>query len=129
MKTCLVVDDSTFDRRINALCAERVGFSVLEAENGEAALSLCQNKLPDYMLIDLEMAGMNGMELLSRLQKIKGIEKVTIIICTSHDHPSFVQQAHVNGATAYITKPITHHKLKDRLDDIELMNTIMSGKA
>ncbi len=129
MKTCIVVDDTGFDRRINVLCAERVGYTVTGVKSGEDALKLCSRQLPDCMLIDMEMTGMNGMELLAKLHEIKEFDKVTVIICTSYDHASFVQQARINGASACITKPITHYKLKDTLDEIEFMRDVMSGSG
>ena len=120
-KTCLVVDDSDFDRKIVEGCVTKAGLSVITAKSGEEALKLAKQKLPDCFLIDWEMPGMTGIELLKELRAVPGAEEIPIVFCTSHEHPSFVGHAFVQGATGYISKPITVQKVEDTFEGLGLL--------
>lgn len=118
MKSCLVVDDTDLDRRMSAICATKSGFAVSEAKSGEEALEICRNKLPDCVLLDWEMTGMDGITLVKELRELKDSKSTTILICTSHEHPSFIGHAYVSGANGYITKPITPQKLREKFTEL-----------
>lgn len=115
MKTCLVVDDAAFDRKIMVSCVSKFGFDASEASSGEEALAMCRKYIPDCLVVDIEMHGMNGFGFLQELHKLDGGNKVPVIMCTSHEHPSFIGHAYVKGANGYIVKPITHDKLETEL--------------
>ena len=120
--TCLVVDDSNFDRDIVKTCVAKAGLAVSTAASGEEALSLSQEKLPDCFFIDWEMPGMTGIELLKKLRALPGAGSTPIIFCTAHEHASFIGHAFVQGATGYITKPITVLKVEEKLRDLGLLS-------
>lgn len=112
MKTFLIVDDSPFDRKFIEHSATQIGLSVTVVSSGEEALAECNTSFPECILLDWEMKGMNGMEVLQRLRQMEQGKETIIIICTSHEHPSFIGHAYVCGANGYIVKPITPDKLK-----------------
>ena len=56
MKTCLVVDDSSVIRKVARRILEGLEFEISEAEDGEEALTACQKRLPDAILLDWNMA-------------------------------------------------------------------------
>ncbi len=122
MKTCIVVDDVKFDRMMLVRCATSLGFEVIEAASGKEALELCKKQLPDCMLIDWEMKGMTGVELMEKLRELEGGDTVCALMCTSHEHFSFVGHAYMSGAYGFISKPITKEKLKQTLDELGLFN-------
>lgn len=121
MKTLLIVDDSPFDRKFIEQSAIQVGLSVNVVSNGDEALAACDTSFPDCILVDWEMKGMNGIELLERLRQMDKGKDAVIIICTSHEHPSFIGHAHMRGANGYIVKPITPDKLQAELTKLEFL--------
>lgn len=115
MKTCLVVDDAAFDRKLMVTCASKFGLDVSEASGGEEALSLCRQSIPDCLLLDIEMKGMDGFGFLQELRKLEGGKTVPVIMCTSHEHPSFIGHAYIKGASGFIVKPVTPEKFEQEL--------------
>ena len=121
MKTCLVVDDTPFDRKIVELCATKMGLEVTSASSGKEALEICEKALPDCVLLDWEMQEMNGIELLKKLRALEGGGRLPIIICTSHQHASFVGHAYIQGASSYIPKPVTPDRLEEKLRELKVI--------
>ena len=68
MKSCLVVDDSKVIRKVARHILETLNFAVEEAEDGQEALSRCEEKMPDVVLLDWNMPVMGGMEFLRTLR-------------------------------------------------------------
>jgi two-component system, chemotaxis family, chemotaxis protein CheY len=120
-KTCLVVDDERFDRMILQKGAQGLGFSVSVAANGAEALEACKKSFPDCLLINWEMPDMNGMELLKQLQQMPDSASMRVLICTSHNHPSFVGHAYVQGANSFLTKPVNREKLEQKFKEMGLL--------
>ncbi|HEU5048079.1 MAG TPA: response regulator [Rickettsiales bacterium] len=121
MKTCLVVDDIPFDRKVITNYVARLGFSVSEAAGGKEALSLCRTSMPDCFLLDLEMPEMDGLEVLREIRSMENGDEVPVIICTSHEHPSFIGHAYINGASSYIIKPVTQDKLESEFGKLGIL--------
>lgn len=121
MKTCLVVDDGPLDRALLILHATSLGLKVTEASSGEEALTLCHTTLPDCILLDWEMPGMKGIELLEEIRRMENGASVCILICTSHEHASFIGHAFIKGANGYITKPITEFGLESKLREVRFL--------
>ena len=59
----MIIDDSGLQRRILSASLKRSGFEVVEAASGEAAVALCEERLPDVVLCDWVMPGMSGTQL------------------------------------------------------------------
>ena len=99
----LVVDDEAKMRRLLGLMLERLGYEVLSAEDGEAALA-CLNEHPvDLMITDLRMPRMDGMTLLRTLREEDN--QVTVIVVTAHGAVESAVEAMKYGASDYIVRP------------------------
>jgi two-component system chemotaxis response regulator CheY len=72
MKTCLVVDDSSVIRKVARRILEGLDFEITEAEDGEKALEICKQSLPDAVLLDWNMPVMDGYEFLRNLRRMPG---------------------------------------------------------
>jgi CheY-like chemotaxis protein len=83
--TVLVVDDDPHARRMLRNIIERVGYTVLEAPNGEEALGLLDQERPDLIMLDLIMPGMDGFEVLDRLQTMPEVATVPVVVVTAKD--------------------------------------------
>jgi two-component system, chemotaxis family, chemotaxis protein CheY len=105
MWTCLVVDDSSVTRRIARSILERMGFHVLEADDGEKALAICRCVLPEAILLDWNMPVMDGYEFLGELLDLPGGDKPRVVFCTTESNVAQRARALQAGAYEYITKP------------------------
>ena len=105
MKFCLVVDDSKGVRTIAREILETLNFTVAEAEDGRAALKVCEQTMPDAILLDWNMPVMNGLDFLQALRGRADGEQPFVIFCTSQTGIAYVQKAVSAGADDYIMKP------------------------
>ncbi len=103
-KTILVADDEAMARLNLQVFLEHLGYRVLTAPDGRAALALCEREHPDLVLTDLRMPGMDGTELIRALRQ-RGDETPIIVVSgtgTLNDAIAAVRQ----GAQDYVTKPV-----------------------
>jgi two-component system response regulator NreC len=84
------------------VCTNFPNVRVLEAKNGEAALSLAYAYQPDIILMDIGLPLMNGLEATRRIKKALPLTKVVII--TIHENPEYQDDAEAAGASAYVPK-------------------------
>jgi two-component system, chemotaxis family, chemotaxis protein CheY len=101
----LSVDDSATMRKIIALALKDSGHSVAEAENGKAALDMCSKEAFDFILLDINMPEMNGIEFLTARKSNPGLLKVPVVVLTTQDEESLKKQAFELGAVGFIAKP------------------------
>jgi two-component system chemotaxis response regulator CheY len=72
MRTCLVVDDSSVICKVARRILEGLDFQIVEAEDGEKALEICKQQLPEAILLDWNMPVMDGHEFLGNLRRMPG---------------------------------------------------------
>jgi two-component system phosphate regulon response regulator PhoB len=108
----LVVDDSYDERALTRKVLEREGFEVVEAPDGQLALAAIEESEPDIVLLDLTMAGMGGLEVLTHLRR-KG--DVPVIILSGRTEESERVLALEMGADDYVTKPFPIRELPARV--------------
>ena len=109
MSTVLVVDDKEMLRDSVAVTLQRPGFTVVAADNGNAAIKLIAKHHPDVVVSDLKMPGMDGLELLQRVREID--EDVPVILMTAFGAIDTAVRALKIGAFDYITKPFEGDEL------------------
>jgi adenylate cyclase len=102
----LVVDDSATMRLITCDVLSKVGFNFIEAENGEAALSLLKRSKVDAILLDVEMPGLNGFEVCAEIRKVPDWHYLPIMMVTGLEDYESVNRAFQAGATDFTSKPI-----------------------
>ena len=105
MLCCLVVDDSDVIRKIQRRILEDMKFLVLEADSGLAALDQVQRAMPDIIILDWRMPGMNGHEFLAAFQAIASERKAVVIYCTTENDPQDIALAYAGGASEVLMKP------------------------
>jgi len=101
----LSVDDSSTMRKIIALALKDSGHSVSEAENGKAALEMCSKEAFDFILLDINMPEMNGIEFLTARKSNPALSKVPVVVLTTQDEDALKKQAFDLGAVGFIAKP------------------------
>lgn len=101
----LIVDDQPSIRDVLEVALCEAGATVWHAEDGNAALASLQSGLPDLILLDLAMPGMNGWQVIDRLADLPHAAAIPVVLQTSAaDFPSF-DRARRRGVAAFISKP------------------------
>ena len=116
VKKILVVDDEEDVRLYLADFLEEREFSVDTAENAEEALGKLDKNLPDIVLLDIMMPGMDGLECLEKIKR--KFQKVTVIMITALKNEALMAKALKLGATHYIIKPFSLSYLETELGKI-----------
>jgi CheY-like chemotaxis protein len=100
----LIAEDDRFIRRTAEIALKRQGFTVLLAEDGEAALQQARTAAPDVVLLDLIMPKVQGFEVLRRLKLDPKTASVPVIVLSSLGQEADVQRALAAGAAGYLVK-------------------------
>lgn len=124
MKTCLVADDSQIIRRVARKILEEAGLQVLEAENGEEALTVIKATKPHVVLIDWYMPQSTGMDLMEKLAELPKSERPVMIFCTTETHIANIEKALAAGADEYILKPFDRDILLTKLRQTGIIDEI-----
>lgn len=111
----LTVEDDFVARLAIRYMMEQEGYQVLEAHNGHECLAMCQSKLPDIVLLDACMPGMDGFQCCGQLQLAYGDNCPPILMVTSLEDDGSIERAFALGATDYVTKPISWVVLRQRV--------------
>ncbi|MBE9145139.1 hybrid sensor histidine kinase/response regulator [Planktothrix mougeotii] len=110
--TVLIVDDSITVRSLLSITFEKSGYRVEEARDGKEAWEKLKSGLPcDIVFCDIEMPRMDGLELLSRMQKDPVLTNLPIAMLTSRGADRHRQMAFNLGARGYFTKPYLEEQL------------------
>ena len=101
----LVVDDEASIRLICRVNLDASGFEVLEAEDGETALSIARSEQPDLILLDVMLPGIDGWEVAEELSAKAETRDIPIVFITARSATPDELRSHAVGGVAYIGKP------------------------
>ena len=113
-KRVLVVDDEPDIRELVQHHLEIEGFEVLSAPDGEKGLFLIQNELPDLIILDLMLPGIDGLEVCRKLNNIESTSDIPIIMLTAKGEEIDIIKGLAYGADDYVTKPFSPRVLMAR---------------
>jgi two-component system, response regulator len=115
----LLVEDSQMDVEliIDAFAEARLGNKIQVAKNGQEALDYLFGKgefsdrarypLPDIILLDLNMPGIDGHEVLKKIKKMEILKRIPVVILTSSADEGDRAMSYDNGANSYLVKPVS----------------------
>ena len=112
----LVVEDDPDISRALAAYGENRGFVVLTAEDGNTAVQLGTAERPDVILLDIALPGMDGRDVMVKLQAAGATEDAVVIFVTARDSQTDRIVGLELGADDYETKPIHFHLLFQKID-------------
>jgi len=115
MKQCLIVDDSPIIRKVARLIVEQLDYNVTDAENGEQALELCQQQLPNLILLDWQMPGMKTHDFLKMFSQHFPLSNTQILYCVTVFDPDEISAALAGGISDYIMKPYDRESLQEKI--------------
>ena len=105
MKTILYVEDNEPNRMIVRDLLKRTAYQLIEAYDGEAGVAMALERLPDLILMDIQLPKISGLEAIRRLRAEAATAATPIVAITSFALSGDEQKAQEAGATAYLAKP------------------------
>lgn len=114
----LAADDDTLIRELIQFRLERSGYAVVTASDGDEALRLARERLPDLVVLDVMMPGMNGYEVTRALRADEATKRIPVILLTARVQEADVAQGFEAGADDYLTKPFSPQELRARVQAI-----------
>ena len=116
MPTLLIADDSIFQRKGLGRIAQSLGFDVLEASDGRQCLELLREHSPEALLLDLNMPGMHGLDVLQAMRD-EGLES-TVVVISADIQATTRQRCMALGAHDILYKPFDQQTLHQVLSDL-----------
>jgi two-component system cell cycle response regulator DivK len=107
----LIVEDQEDNRKILRDLLSSAGFELVEAVSGEEGVAQAQAHVPDLILMDIQLPGMDGYEATRRIKATPQLARIPIIAVTSYALSGDDVKAMAAGCDAYVTKPFSPRAL------------------
>ncbi len=114
-KRVLYIEDNFENRLFVRRVLESMGLELLEAEDGMTGISMAQSELPDLILMDIGLPGMDGLETTARIRQDQEIKDIPIIALTANAMKGDAERCLAAGCDIYLTKPIGVTDLKEKV--------------
>ena len=111
MSRILAVDDQEDNRRILRDLLTSAGYQVIEATTGEEAVASAEAHMPDLILMDIQLPGIDGYEATRRIKAKPALRAIPLIVVTSYALSGDETKALAAGADAYVSKPFSPRAL------------------
>ena len=114
--TIVVADDSMTILAMTSSRLERAGYDIVTATRGDEALRLVQETRPRLALLDVEMPGLDGVEVTRQIRADEALAGIFIVLLTSLSQESEIAAGIAAGADAYLTKPFSPQDLQTQVE-------------
>jgi len=121
--TILVVDDDPVTRRVLQHYLGRAGFQVITAQNGRDAIKLAKRELPQLIILDVVMPGMDGWTVLKSIQESEVTSTIPVLMLSGNAELVIKEESFNSGAQALLVKPINPEQL------IMVVRRLLAGLA
>lgn len=111
VKKILVVDDSPTERHVLVQLLTQGGYEVITAENGEEGIGKAKSEMPDLVLMDVVMPGLNGYQATRTLTRDEATKHIPVIVCTTKGQETDKIWGLRQGALDYVIKPVNGEEL------------------
>ena len=112
----LVVDDAADNLAMISLALQQQGYKVVTAANGEDAITVAEQTLPNLILMDINLPELDGLGATRRILENQALHEVPVVVVTAFGTEGFQRAAYDAGASGYLTKPI----------DLDRMNILIA---
>jgi CheY-like chemotaxis protein len=103
--TILLVEDFDDTRLIMKLWLMKQGYRVVEAENGEDAVTLAEQQHPDLIIMDMMMPGLNGLDATRRIREYQALQQTPIVAVSAYGANEYRAKALAAGCDEYVSTP------------------------
>ena len=121
MAVVLIIDDSPTELHLFQTMLEKAGFGTLVADSGEEGIKTAKASLPDCILMDVVMPGMNGFQATRHLTRDPATAAIPVIMITNKDQETDKIWGMRQGAVEYVVKPVQEKEL------VAMINAVMAG--
>jgi len=115
IKNILVVDDSATERHITGGILTKGGYTVTFAEDGESGIAKTKADLPDLVVMDVVMPGLNGFQATRAITTDEATKHIPVIICTTKGQETDKIWGLRQGAKDYVSKPVDPAELLSKI--------------
>ncbi len=119
-KTVMIVDDSSSLRTVVSLALKRAGYDVVEAEDGQDAMSKLDGRKLNLIVSDVNMPRMDGIQFVTQVKQHPRYKFTPVIMLTTEGQDAKKEQGRAAGAKAWITKPFNPPILLDAVSKLVL---------
>ena len=116
--TCLIVDDYSTARRLINDSLQQLGFSCLEAENGNQAIALIKQSVLDLVIADVNMPEKNGLELLKDIRANDNMKDLPVFLTVLEPYGDLISDGKKLGMNDFLVKPFDVFTLSKKLDKV-----------
>ena len=117
-QTCLIVDDYSTARRLINDSLQQLGFSCLEAENGNQAIALIKQSVLDLVIADVNMPEKNGLELLKDIRANDNMKDLPVFLTVLEPFENLISDGKKLGMNDFLVKPFDVFTLSKKLDKV-----------
>lgn len=121
MAKCLIADDSKVIRMLFNKIMSNIGFDVIEAEDGEEVVELCQLNEPDLIIMDYRLPVLDGIDAMYKIRNSRISNQPKIMFCSSLNGIEIIKEALDSGADDYVLKPFDEEIIKSKLAILGLL--------
>lgn len=119
MNRVLIAEDNLANMELLTEMLERWGFEVVGATNGQEALARLRAEVPDVALVDIQMPGTDGYELIQRIRQESRFKELRVVALTAFAMRGDRESILAHGFDAYLTKPIDFQQLRAALQKMD----------
>jgi CheY-like chemotaxis protein len=126
LRTILLVEDFDDTRLMMKLWLVKIGYRVVEAETGEEAINVAQRELPDLIIMDVMMPGMNGLDATQRIREYQALRRTPIVAVSAYGADEYRSIAIEAGCNEYVSTPFEPSALAELIKSL-IANRESSG--
>jgi len=117
MAKILIVDDSPTELHVLTTHLQNAGHQTITASDGEEGLGAAKSELPDLILMDVVMPGLNGFQATRKISRDPATAHIPVIMVTTKDQDTDREWGMRQGAKAYLVKPVTSGDLLAKVNE------------
>ncbi len=118
MKTVLVVEDNIDNMELITVILKRNGYKVHSAETGQQGIDIATEEQLDFIILDIQLPDMDGMNVIRMIRSLKVNEDIPIIAMTSYAMSGDRQKVMSAGFNGYIEKPIEPENVISQIKEV-----------
>ena len=118
LRTILLVEDFDDTRLMMKLWLVKNGYRVVEAETGEEAINVAQRELPDLIIMDVMMPGMNGLDATQRIREYQALRRTPIVAVSAYGANEYRSLAIEAGCNEYVSTPFDPDALAELIKSL-----------
>lgn len=121
MPKCLIADDSKVIRMILSKIMSNLKYDIIEGEDGEEVVELCETNEPDVIIMDTKLPILDGIDALYKIREMQRIKQPKVLFCSSITDPERIREFLNGGADDYIMKPFDEEIIISKLEILDLV--------